>query len=300
MNIIVTLIVGFLLTVGFDNKTREKQEEKKTTQVSISKALEEKALEKVEVKTESQDPVQEVVKTESQDPVQEVVKTESQDPVQEVVKTESQDPVQEVVKTESQDPVQEVVKTETQEQELVQAENKDLKISEELGKSTDSGTNYLSLALYIFGFILVVLIGGYIYLRKRNSTSLGRAIDNTRRDFNEKVVKVEPQEQEPAVEEVKPEPQEQEPAVEEVKPEPQEQEPAVEEVKPEPQEQEPAVEEVKPEPQEQEPAVEEVKPEPQEQEPAVEEVKPEPQEQEPAVEEVKDLKIDEDEKNKNG
>ena len=181
MNIIVTLIVGFLLTVGFDNKTREKQEEKKTTQVSISKALEEKALEKVEVKTESQEPVQEVVKTESQDPVQEVVKTESQ------------------------------------EQELVQAENKDLKISEELGKSTDSGTNYLSLALYIFGFILVVLIGGYIYLRKRNSTSLGRAIDNTRRDFNEKVVKVEPQEQEPAVEEVKPEPQEQEPAVEEVK-----------------------------------------------------------------------------------
>ena len=85
MNIIVTLIVGFLLTVGFDNKTREKQEEKKTTQVSISKALEEKALEKVEVKTESQEPVQEVVKTESQDPVQEVVKTESQDPVQEVV-----------------------------------------------------------------------------------------------------------------------------------------------------------------------------------------------------------------------
>ena len=70
---------------------------------------------------------------------------------------------------------------------------------------------------YIFGFILVVLIGGYIYLRQRNSTSLGRATDNTRRDFNEKEVKPEPQEQEPAVEEVKPEPQEQEPAVEEVK-----------------------------------------------------------------------------------
>ena len=217
MNILVVLIVSILFVGGLDNKPKDSQEEKKITQVTVNTVLEAKALKEEEFKVEPQE----------QEPAQEVVKIEpqEQEPAQEVVKVEPQE----------QEPAQEVVKIEPQEQEPAQEEDKDLKTDKELrsevkelDKSTDSEINYLSLALYIFGFILVISVGVYIYFRQRNSSPLSSATDNTRREFKEEV-KSEPQEQ-PAEEEVKSEPQEQEPAQEVVKVEPQEQ-PAEEEVK---------------------------------------------------------------------
>ena len=89
----------------------------------------------------------------------------------------------------------------------------------------DSGINYLRLALYVFGLILVISIGTYFYLRQRDnssSRSAARAPDSPRRDFRRerdfrKEVKSEPQEEQPAVEEVKSEPQEEQPAEDENK-----------------------------------------------------------------------------------
>ena len=96
--------------------------------------------------------------------------------------------------------------------------------SKEIDSSKDSGINYLRLALYVFGLILVISIGAYFYSRLRDnssSRSANRTPDSPRREFRREVV-VEPQEEQPTEEEVKSEPQEEQPTEEEVKSEPQE------------------------------------------------------------------------------
>ena len=107
--------------------------------------------------------------------------------------------------------------------------------SNEIESSKDSEINYLRLALYIFGAILVISIGAYFYLRQRNnlsSRSETKIPDSSRRDFRKEVV-VERQEEQPTDEEVKSElPEEQEqPIEEEVKSEPQEEKPPEDEKK---------------------------------------------------------------------
>ena len=96
--------------------------------------------------------------------------------------------------------------------------------SKEIESSKDSGTNYLRLALYLFGSILVISTGAYFYFRQRDnssSRSATRTPDSSRRDFR-KEVDVKSQEEQPIEEEVKPAPQEEKPIEEEVKSEPQE------------------------------------------------------------------------------
>ena len=103
----------------------------------------------------------------------------------------------------------------------------------ETDSSKDSGINYLRLALYIFGSILVISIGAYFYFRQRDnlsSRSATRTPDSSRRDFRKEVV-AEPQEEQPTEEEVKSEPQEEQPTEEEVKSEPQEEQSTEEEKK---------------------------------------------------------------------
>ena len=163
MNIFAVLIVGFLFVGGLNDKPKDSQEGKKITQVTANTVLEAKV------------PKKEVTKAEPQE----------QEPVQEVAKADPQE----------QEPVQEVAKDLKTDKEL-RSEVK------ELDKSEDLEINYLSLVLYIFGFIILVIsIGAYIYLRQRNSSSLSSATDNARREFKEEV-KSEPQEQ-PAEEEDK-------------------------------------------------------------------------------------------------
>ena len=107
--------------------------------------------------------------------------------------------------------------------------------SNEIESSKDSEINYLRLALYIFGAILVISTGAYFYLRQRNNSSSRsetKIPDSSRRDFRKEVV-VERQEEQPTDEEVKSElPEEQEqPIEEEVKSEPQEEKPPEDEKK---------------------------------------------------------------------
>ena len=105
--------------------------------------------------------------------------------------------------------------------------------SKEIESSKDSGTNYLRLALYLFGSILIISSGAYLYFRQRDnssSRSATRTPDSPRRDFRKEVV-VEPQEEQPTEEEVKSEPQEEQPTEEEVKSEPQEEQQSEDEKK---------------------------------------------------------------------
>ncbi len=82
----------------------------------------------------------------------------------------------------------------------------------------------MRLALYIFGFILVISTGAYFYFRQRDNASLRsttRAPESSRRDFRKSVV-VESQEKQSTEAEVKSEPQEEQSNESEVKSEPQE------------------------------------------------------------------------------
>ena len=114
-----------------------------------------------------------------------------------------------------------------------QAEAKAQEESKEINNSKDAGINYLRLALYVFGSILVISIGAYFYFRQRDNSSLRSATrtpDSPRRDFRKEAA-VEPQEEQPTEEEVKSEPQEEQPTEEEVKSEPQEEQPPEDEKK---------------------------------------------------------------------
>ena len=106
-----------------------------------------------------------------------------------------------IVKESSEtNPTQEEVKEEVKPEAQAAAEE-----SKEIDSSEDSGTNYLRLALYIFGSILVISTGIYFYLRQRDissARSATRAPDSPRRDFR-KEVKSEPQEEQPAEDENK-------------------------------------------------------------------------------------------------
>ena len=108
-----------------------------------------------------------------------------------------------------------------------QEEAKSQEANKEIDSSKETGTNYLRLALYIFGSILVISIGAYLYFRQRDNLSsrnVTRTPDSSRRDFRKEGV-VETQEEQPTEEEVKSEPQEEQPNEEEVKSEPQEEQP---------------------------------------------------------------------------
>ena len=118
-------------------------------------------------------------------------------------------------------PAEEKVKPEAQAQAEAEAQAaaEAQEESKEIDSSKDSGTNYLRLALYIFGSILVISIGAYFYFRQRDnssSRSATRTPDSSRRDFRKEVV-VEPQEEQPTEEEIKSEPQEEQPTEEEKK-----------------------------------------------------------------------------------
>ena len=127
-------------------------------------------------------------------------------------------------KTEKKEIAVKEVKAEIQKEEVIEE-------IKELNKSIEPKSNYLSLALYISGFILLVSIAAYIYFRRQNNSLMRSEIDDTRRELNEEI-NSKPQEQQPVEEEAEPETEVQ-PVEEEVKSEPQEQQPVEEEAEPE-------------------------------------------------------------------
>ena len=146
-------------------------------------------------------------------------------------------PTEEEIKAEAQAQAEAEAKAAAEAQAQAEAEaQKEAKAQEaskEIENSKETGTNYLRLALYIFGSILIISIGTYFYFRQRDnlsSRSVTRKPDSPRRDFRKEVV-AEPQEEQPTQEEVKSEPQEEQPREEEVKSEPQEEQSSEEEKK---------------------------------------------------------------------
>ena len=132
-------------------------------------------------------------------------------------------PTEEQVKAEAQAQAeaeaQAAAEAKAQAEAKAAAEAQAQEASKEIDSSKETGTNYLMLALYIFGSILVISIGAYFYFRQRDnlsSRSVTRTPDSPRRDFRKEVV-AEPQEEQPTQEEVKPEPQEEQPTEEEKK-----------------------------------------------------------------------------------
>ena len=145
--------------------------------------------------------------------------------VTEIIVKESSEtkPAEEKVKPEAQAQAeaeaQAAAEAQAQAEAKAQAAAEAQEESKEIDSSKDSGTNYLRLALYIFGSILVISIGAYFYFRQRDNSS-SRSVtgtpDSSRRDFRKEVV-AEPQEEQPTEEEVKSEPQEEQPTEEEKK-----------------------------------------------------------------------------------
>ncbi len=142
-----------------------------------------------------------------------VKETSETKPAQEEVKEEVKPEAQAATEAQAAAEAQVAAEAQAQVQEPAQEESK------EIDSSEDSGTNYLRLALYIFGSILVISIGAYFYFRQRDnlsSRSPTKTPASSRRDFRKEVV-AEPQEEQPAQEEVKPEPQEEQPTEDEKK-----------------------------------------------------------------------------------
>ena len=144
----------------------------------------------------------------------------------EIIVNESSEtkPTEEQVKAEAEAKAAAEAQAQAEAEAKAAAEAEAQEESKEIDSSKDSGINYLRLALYVFGLILVISIGAYFYSRLRDnssSRSANRTPDSPRREFRKEVV-VEPQEEQPTEEEVKSEPQEEQPTEEEVKSEPQE------------------------------------------------------------------------------
>ena len=216
MNLILVAFVSVILATGVFNTEPKVSEGNKKTEVIVKESSETK-------------------------PTEEEVKAEAQAQAEAEAKAAAEAQAQAEAEAKAAAEAQAQAEAEAKAAAEAQEESK------EIDSSKDSGINYLRLALYIFGSILVISIGAYLYFRQRDnlsSRSATRTFDSSRRDFRKEVA-AEPQEEQPTQEEVKSEPQEEQPTQEEVKSEPQEEQPTQEEVKPEPQEEQPPEDEKK-------------------------------------------------------
>ena len=200
MNLIIVAIVSVFLATGVFKTGPKDSEENKKTEIIVKQSSETKSTE-------------------------EKVKAEAQAQAEAKAAAEAQAQAEAKARAEAEAKAA----AEAQAQAEAKAQNE----SEEIDSSEDSGINYLRLVLYVFGSILLISTGAYLYFRKRDnllSKSTTRTPDSSRRDFGREVV-AEPQEQKPNEEEVKSEPQEQKSNEEEVKSEPQEEQPTEDEKK---------------------------------------------------------------------
>ena len=205
MNFLIVVIVSVVLATGVFNTETKVGEENKKTEIIVKETIEKKpAEEEVNLKELAQ------VEAEAQAKAAAEAQAKAEAEAQAQAKAEAEAQAQ--AKAEAEAEAQAQAKAEAQE-EIKEIEN-----------SKDSGTNYLRLALYLFGSILVISTGAYFYFRQRDnssSRSATRTPDSSRRDFR-KEVDVKSQEEQPIEEEVKSAPQEEKPIEEEVKSEPQE------------------------------------------------------------------------------
>ncbi len=208
-------LVSVILATGVFNTEPKDSEGNKVTEIIVKESSETK-------------PTEEKVKAEAQAQAEAEAEAKAAAEAQAQAEAEAK-----AAEAQAQAEAEAKAAAEAQAQAQAQAEAKAQEESKEIDSSKDSGINYLKLALYLFGSILVISIGAYFYFRQRDnllSRSATRTPDSSRRDFRKKV-ESEPQEEQPTEEEIKSEPQEEQPTEEEVKSEPQEEQPTEEEKK---------------------------------------------------------------------
>jgi hypothetical protein len=207
MNFLIVVIVSVVLATGVFNTETKDSEENKKTEIIVKETIEKKVN------------LEELAQAKAE--AKAAAEAEAKAAAEAEAKAAAEAEAKAAAEAEAQAEAEAKAAAEAQEE------------SEEIESSKDSGINYLRLALYLFGSILIISSGAYFYFRQRDnssSRSATRAPDSPRRDFRKEVV-VEPQEEQPTKEEIKSEPQEEQPAEEEVKSEPQEEQPSEDEKK---------------------------------------------------------------------
>ena len=223
MNFLIVVIVSVVLATGVFNTETKDSEENKKTEIIVKETIEKKVnLEELaQAKAEAKAAAEAEAKAAAEAEAKAAAEAEAKAAAEAEAKAAAEAEAKAAAEAEAQAEAEAKAAAEAQEE------------SEEIESSKDSGINYLRLALYLFGSILIISSGAYFYFRQRDnssSRSATRAPDSPRRDFRKEVV-VEPQEEQPTKEEIKSEPQEEQPAEEEVKSEPQEEQPSEDEKK---------------------------------------------------------------------
>ena len=212
MNLLFVALVSVILATGVFNTEPIDTEESKKTEIIVKKSSETKSTEeKIKAEAQAQAEAEAKAAAEAQAQAQAEAKAAAEAQAQAQAEAEAK------------------AAAEAEAQAALKAQEE----SKETDSSKDSGINYLRLALYIFGSILVISMGAYFYFRQRDNLSTTRATrttDSSRENFRKEAV-ADPQEEQPTEEEVKSEPQEEQPTEEEVKSETQEEQPTEEEKK---------------------------------------------------------------------
>ena len=209
MNLLIVVIVSVVLATGVFNTETKDSEENKKTEIIVKETIEKKVnLEELaQAKAEAKAAAEAEAKAAAEAEAKAAEEAEAKAAAEAEAKAAAEAEAKAAAEAEAQAEAEAKAAAEAQEE------------SEEIESSKDSGINYLRLALYLFGSILIISSGAYFYFRQRDnssSRSATRAPDSPRRDFRKEVV-VEPQEEQPAEEEVKSEPQEEQPSEDEKK-----------------------------------------------------------------------------------
>ena len=207
-------MVSVILATGVFNTEPKDSEGNKETEIILKETSETKPIEE-KVKAEAQAQAEAEAKAAAEAQAQAQAEAEAKA----AAEARAQAEAEAKAAAEARAQAEEEAKAAAEAQAQAQAEAEAQEERKETDSSKDSGINYLRLALYIFGSILVISIGAYFYFRQRDNSS-SRSVtgtpDSSRRDFRKEVV-AEPQEEQPTEEEVKSEPQEEQPTEEEKK-----------------------------------------------------------------------------------
>ena len=187
MNFLIVVIVSVVLATGVFNTETKDSEENKKTEIIVKETLEKK-------------PTKEKINLE------ELAQAEAKAAAEAAAKAAAE--------AEAKAAAEAQAKAEAEAQAKAAAEAQEE--SKEIERTKDSGTNYLRLALYLFGSILIISTGAYFYFRQRDnssSRSVTTATDSPRRDFRKEDV-VEHQEEQPTEEKATSETEEEQPTEE--------------------------------------------------------------------------------------
>ena len=175
MGAFVIIFLSFFVAGNIGDTPFNKQQEKKTSQITSDKPIVEKTvIETITPESKKIEPIKEEIKLK---PVKEETKLE---PVKEKIKPE---PAKEEVKLK---PVEEEIKREPIKEEIKPEPVKEE--VKELVNLENEETNWIKLILYVLGSILFVVMIRYFYTRqKNNSPSSNNVSDYMRREFKEEV-----------------------------------------------------------------------------------------------------------------